>query len=66
MLALVMVIVPVPSTLIGLLSGLLISMNGVLGIIVRKWMFIMHGLPASIIRGRAVETARRPSIKRTS
>ncbi|ALE54934.1 MFS transporter [Paraburkholderia sp. SIMBA_055] len=49
MLAWFMVGVPVSSILSGPLSGLLLSMHGLLGLAGWKWMFILQGLPASII-----------------
>lgn len=49
MLAWFMVGVPVSSILSGPLSGLLLNMNGLLGLAGWKWMFILQGLPASII-----------------
>jgi MFS transporter, ACS family, tartrate transporter len=49
MLAWFMVGVPVSSILSGPLSGLLLQMNGIWGLAGWKWMFIMQGLPASII-----------------
>lgn len=49
MLAWFMVGVPVSSILSGPLSGLLLNMHGLLGLAGWKWMFILQGLPASII-----------------
>jgi MFS transporter, ACS family, tartrate transporter len=49
MLAWFMVGVPVSSIISGPLSGLLLNMNGVLGLAGWKWMFILQGLPASAI-----------------
>jgi MFS transporter, ACS family, tartrate transporter len=49
MLAWFMVGVPVSSILSGPLSGLLLNLDGVWGLAGWKWMFIMQGLPASII-----------------
>ncbi|MBN3754799.1 MFS transporter [Paraburkholderia sp. Tr-20389] len=49
MLAWFMVGVPVSSILSGPLSGLLLNLDGVLGLAGWKWMFILQGLPASII-----------------
>ena len=49
MLAWFMVGVPVSSILSGPLSGLLLHMDGLFGLAGWKWMFIMQGVPASII-----------------
>ncbi|WP_250476051.1 MFS transporter [Caballeronia sp. GAFFF1] len=49
MLAWFMVGVPVSSILSGPLSGFLLNMDGILGLAGWKWMFILQGLPASII-----------------
>jgi MFS transporter, ACS family, tartrate transporter len=49
MLAWFMVGVPVSSILSGPLSGLLLNLDGVWGLAGWKWMFIMQGLPATII-----------------
>ncbi len=44
-----MVGVPASSIISGPLSGLLLNLNGMLGLAGWQWMFIMQGLPASII-----------------
>jgi cyanate permease len=49
MLAWFMVGVPVSSILSGPLSGLLLHMDGIFGLPGWRWMFIMQGIPASIV-----------------
>jgi MFS transporter, ACS family, tartrate transporter len=49
MLAWFMVGVPVSSIISGPLSGILLNMDGMLGVAGWKWMFILQGLPATII-----------------
>ncbi|AME27415.1 MULTISPECIES: MFS transporter [Burkholderiaceae] len=49
MLAWFMVGVPISSVISGPLSGLLLNMNGTLGLAGWQWMFIMQGLPATVI-----------------